>query len=295
MYSCISLLQVRSKANELGYISHLAHPVQHSILDQPAIIIRVCLISICGIAFKFVHGSPSPFLSAKPDNSSKASRPCSFELCHLKLRTNSERITRYKFQNSCERTARERTRRSSIFVMIFAVVVQADALVIDDRFEVDGTPPQAVDVFERLARVALIKLGAFVSVAEVKLAVAVVVAVGDLYVGKAEVGHVRHKLVAHALPALLLDRPLLFFDQLVDEEVQFLAQLLGQVVAQERDIIIKLAHLEDFFEPGARTPPKLFALFHGRIVPATLYVLENFVTKIVGIQLPLVGRDDPRM
>ena len=53
-----------------------------------------------------------------------------------------------------------------------------------------GAAPERVNVFERLAAIFHIELGAFVAVLHVKLAIAVVVAIFHLQIRKAEIRHV---------------------------------------------------------------------------------------------------------
>src|SRR5262245_52949741 len=107
--------------------------------------------------------------------------------------------------------------------VLLAVVMERRRLFLDDCVKVDWAPPELVDILEHLARVLEIEFRALVAVAHEKLKVAVVIAVGDLYVWVSEVGHVGHELIAHALPAFIADGPLLLIDQLVNEQVKLFA------------------------------------------------------------------------
>src|SRR2546421_259632 len=82
----------------------------------------------------------------------------------------------------------------------FAVAGEDDVLAFEDRFEVDGAPPEGIEVAEGLLGVLDVELAAVEAVAEVELAVAVVVAVLDHDVREAEVGHALDQAVADLAP-----------------------------------------------------------------------------------------------
>src|SRR2546421_8483879 len=77
---------------------------------------------------------------------------------------------------------------SLLLLMLCAVIAEDDRFAVHDGFEMDGAPPECIDIFEHLARVSLIQFRAFVLVLEIEFAVAVVVAVGDDDVRETEVG-----------------------------------------------------------------------------------------------------------
>ena len=108
----------------------------------------------------------------------------------------------------------------------------------------DRASPELVDVPERLLAVVQVELLAVEAVAQVQLAGAVVVAVLDHDVGLAEVGHAVDDRVADLPPVLLDDHPLVALAA-VEVQVELVDQVLGQVVAQERDVVLQLADLED--------------------------------------------------
>ncbi len=52
----------------------------------------------------------------------------------------------------------------SILLMLLAIVMKANAFVVNDGFQVNGPSPERIDVFKRLARITYVKLRALVSV-----------------------------------------------------------------------------------------------------------------------------------
>jgi hypothetical protein len=56
---------------------------------------------------------------------------------------------------------------NSVFLVLFAVVVEACRLVVNDGFEVDGAAPESVDVFEHAAGVSGVEFRRLVLVLEV--------------------------------------------------------------------------------------------------------------------------------
>src|SRR5580765_3938476 len=104
----------------------------------------------------------------------------------------------------------------------------------------DWPPPELVDVFEDLSCVFHIQLYPLESVAKVELAVAIVVPIDNLDIWEPEVGQIGNHLISDPLPAFFADGPFLVIHKLVDEEIEILAELFGQVVPQQRNVVLDL-------------------------------------------------------
>lgn len=74
-----------------------------------------------------------------------------------------ERLTRKLFQAEEKVLLQVRL----ILVMLQPVIMHHQALVINDGFEMHGTPPERVNMFECLARVPSVEFCAFVGVPEI--------------------------------------------------------------------------------------------------------------------------------
>src|SRR5579884_3491122 len=108
--------------------------------------------------------------------------------------------------------------------------------------------------------------------AEIQLAVATIVAIIHDQVGVAKVGHIGDDHITYFTPVLFDDDPLvaLFF---IEVEVEIFDEIFGQVVAQEGDIILHLAHLEEFLAALAWFAAKPILLLSGGIIPTSLDIL----------------------
>src|SRR6266702_283703 len=140
-------------------------------------------------------------------------------------------------------------------------------------------PPQHVDMLQGLLSINHVEFIAFVQVLDIEFAIAPVVAVVYNEVGAAEVGHAGNDAIAHLLPVFLDDYPFIALF-LIQIEVEIFNQVFGKVVAQERDIVLHFAYLENLLQ-------SLF-LF-GRVVPALLDILEDLEAYVVRIEVGARG------
>src|SRR4051812_22640482 len=150
----------------------------------------------------------------------------------------------------------------------------------------DWTGPQLSNVAHRLVGVLQIEVVALVTMPQVQLSTSPVVAVLDDDVGLPEVGHAGQDRVPDDLPVLLDDDPLVAF-QAIEVQVKLLDEVAGQVVPQERRVVVELADLEHLGPALAARPPELVALLVGRLIPAALDVLEDLHPDVVRIDVPL--------
>src|SRR5438105_11212193 len=100
----------------------------------------------------------------------------------------------------------------------------------------DWPAPKRLHMLERFAGVTHIEFGAFVAMLQIEFTIPIIIAIFNLKIRKTEVSHIRDQLITNALPALFRNRPLLFFDKLVDEKIQFLAEVLREVITQKRNV-----------------------------------------------------------
>src|SRR5262249_2357223 len=103
------------------------------------------------------------------------------------------------------------------------------------------------------------------------------------------------KLISNFLPSFIGAGPLFFVHELINKQIEFLTELLGQIIPQKRNVVVQLTNFEHLFSALATLSPKSIAIFLRRIVPALLYILKNLVAQLVRIQLSLVRRHHARM
>src|SRR5436853_5539798 len=130
---------------------------------------------------------------------------------------------------------------------------------------------------------------------QVKLVVSIIIAVRYFYIGEPEIGHVSDKMVPHALPFLFGNGPLFFVHKLINKEIQFIAQFFGEIVSEERCVIIEFANFEHLFAAGSAGQFQFFPILLAWIVPALFDVLKYLVAEIIRIQLSLVRRNNAGM
>src|SRR5262245_44033557 len=117
--------------------------------------------------------------------------------------------------------------------MFFTVVMPDGIFIFDFGLDVDRAAPEFENIFKHFACILLIEFRSFVTVAKKDFAVAVIITVGDLDVWITEIIHITDQLIADTLPLLFGDRPLFLIDQLVNKEIELIAQSFGQVIPEE--------------------------------------------------------------
>src|SRR5207248_1641851 len=132
---------------------------------------------------------------------------------------------------------------------------------VDAREDVDRPLPHARQRLERVARMVHLQIDALVLVLEHELAAVLEVAVLDVDERLPEVGQPEQQLVFDLLELAALDLPVA--RALVEpegEELVAAAELLGEELVDEGDVVVELAHLEDLLlaeaEPAIPRAPR---------------------------------------
>src|SRR4029079_386089 len=167
--------------------------------------------------------------------------------------------------------------KRSVFCVFVAIEVQHSRLFVNHGLEVYGPAPEGVHMFKCFAGVSHLEFSTLVAVLQVKFAVAVVISVLNFKVGKSKVSHVRDELVADSLPTFLSDCPLFFLDQFIHKQIEFLAQLLGEIVPQKRNVVLEFTHFKNLVVTFIAFASKPLLFLGGRFVPTTLYVFVDLV------------------
>src|SRR5215467_9614524 len=116
---------------------------------------------------------------------------------------------------------------TSVLCMLLAIVVHHDWFAIENRLKVYLASPELLNIFQRFSSILDVQIYSFVLMFEVELAVAVVIAVSNFDVRKAEVGHIADELVADPLPFLIGYGPFFVVKQLVDKQVELFTEFFG--------------------------------------------------------------------
>ena len=178
---------------------------------------------------------------------------------------------------------------------VLTVVAQDLAVLRHHRLQVDGALPQPLEVLQRLAGVVHLQVDALVLVAEKQLAAVAVVAVLDVDDRLARIGELEQQSALHLLelPAVNVEVAGLLIEGEREHPV-LPAEVLGEEVVDERDVVVHLPHLEDLVTPLAelQVPVLLFQdvgaflvlLAETPLVPAILDVTEQLEAQLVGVE-----------
>src|SRR5947209_3655995 len=98
-----------------------------------------------------------------------------------------------------------------------------------------------------------------------------------------KVSHISNNGIAHLLPVVLNNNPFVALF-LVEIKVQVFDEIFGQIVTQERDIILDLTYFEELLAPHTRLASKFLLLFLRRIIPAFLDIFEDLIPDIIRIE-----------
>src|ERR1700694_4785219 len=155
-----------------------------------------------------------------------------------------------------------------------AVEAEDDAAALDLADEVHRTPPHRLEVPERVARIVDLEIDAIVLVDEEQLAAVLVVPLLHRDDGLAEVGQHVEELLLHLLEVALQDLPALVLLVVAEgEELLIQAEVEGEELVDEGDVVVVLADLEDLLAP----PP-------GVLVPAAALLEGVAVVELLAEQ-----------
>src|ERR1022692_3109084 len=123
----------------------------------------------------------------------------------------------------------------------FAIIGEQNTFVFENCFQVHRATPKHVYMLKRLLSIDQIKILTFVEMLDIKFTIPSVITIIYHQVGIPEVGHTSDNTIAHLLPVLFRNDPLiaLFF---VEVKIQILDEIFRQVITQKRDIVVHLAH-----------------------------------------------------
>src|SRR6266702_4134865 len=106
----------------------------------------------------------------------------------------------------------------------------------------NGATPQLVHILKRLLGVDQIEFLTLEEMLDIQLTIPTIVAVVNNQVWITEIGQAGYNPITHLFPIFLHDNPFISFFS-IEVEVKFLYEVFGQVITQERDIVIELAYL----------------------------------------------------
>src|ERR1700722_17019426 len=180
--------------------------------------------------------------------------------------------------------------------LLFAVEAEHLLLALDDGQQVDRAAPDAAERRQSRAGLVDLQVGPLVPMADEELAAVLVVGVLDVDEGVAEVGQREEHLVFDLLELARVD--LVVAAAIVHrkrEELVPLAEVGGEVLVDEGDVVVELAPLEDLLTPEAQPlvpgPPLVEALAlvplaaEAPLVPALLDVAKQLDADLVGVEL----------
>src|SRR2546429_9892789 len=97
--------------------------------------------------------------------------------------------------------------------------------------------PQLVHILKRLLGIDQIKFLTLEEMLDIQLAIPTIVAVVNNQVWITEIGQAGYNPITYLFPIFLYDNPFIPFFS-IEVEVKFFNKVFGQVITQERDIVI---------------------------------------------------------
>src|SRR5688572_23211969 len=137
--------------------------------------------------------------------------------------------------------------------MAFTIEAQQFVLTFNHGLDVNGSAPQLENVLESIPRVIEPEIDAIVTVLQHKFPAVFEVAVDNLNNGLPKVRQPREQFLFNALPVSVGDFvPSAFCVVAVDEELVFVAELLGEEGIDEGDVVVDAASLENLVPAESR-------------------------------------------
>src|SRR5262245_6583572 len=158
--------------------------------------------------------------------------------------------------------------------MFVSVEGEDDLAILQDRFNMDRTFPKLVQVGERVLSVVRLQLNAAVAVLEEQLAAVLVVPILDIDDRPADVRQIKQQPLFHFVEFAAFD--FIIARILVESEGKELvaaAEIEGQELVDERQVVVDAADLEDFLTSQACLP--IPVALDAEVVALLIFVAES--------------------